>query len=142
NIGSEADCWYAGLEFKTLSTWGNNWGHAMRPGSGRVAAASKFILACSTRVLDGAIKEDKTGDTASYLACPIDGTYGATTYGTFAADHDGKCNMAFWDGHAEALTPRKTLEFFSMAGNGGASQGYISVDGALTHLSGFSTSGW
>ena len=141
NIGAEADCWYAGLEFKTLATWGNSYGHAMRPGSGRVAASSKWILACSNRVVGGQFKDDKTGDTRSDQACPIDGTY-TDNYSTFAADHDGKCNVAFWDGHSEALTPRKTLEYFSMAGNGAANQGYVSVNGSLTHVSGFSTSAW
>ena len=140
-IGSESDCWYAGLEFKTLATWGNSHGHAMRPSSGRVAASSKYILACSARVLNGTLQEDKTPATTTHMACPIDGTF-SDDYPTFAADHDGKCNMAFWDGHSEALTPRKTLEFFSMAGNGAANQGYMSVNGSITHVSGFSTSAW
>ena len=93
------------------------------------------------RTRGGRTVEDKTGDTRFDYAHPIDGTY-TDNYATFAADHDGKCNMAFWDGHSEALTPRKTLEFFSMAGNGAANQGYMSVNGSITHVSGFSTSAW
>jgi len=46
-----------------------------------------------------------------------------------ATRHEGKLNMAFWDGHAETLTPEKAADIFSKFGQ--CANTYLNVDGIL-----------
>lgn len=105
---------WAGAEAKTFCAVGpSDYGCAFRPESGQVAPSAKYTIACCQRVLNGSVQ-----NYGGALAGPRDAGYDSTDYATFACNHDGKCNMGFWDGHSESLTPFKALGYFSMAGNG------------------------
>ena len=117
---------WGGLEHKTAVAIGNG-GYGMRPDKGIVRASKRWIFADSVWV-DPNFAPTRKG--AAFIGIH-DYTYSSgSDWRTLAARHTGKCNMAFWDGHAAAITPRLACEYFALVGKDESlcSMGRILVD--------------
>ena len=117
---------WGGLEHKTVVPIGNG-GYGMRPDKGIVRASQRWIFADSAWV-DPNFTPTRKG--AAFIGIH-DYTYSSgSDWRTLAARHTGKCNMAFWDGHASAITPRLACEYFALVGKDESlcSMGKILVD--------------
>ncbi len=112
---SETDCTWGGIEPKIHVMLSNN-GTALRPDSGKVPAAQRWLLGCSVETSN----KVATNKGASRVG-PRDYTYNPNL-STLAAHHSNLCNMAFWDGHSEALSPDKTAEMWCLGSNGAVTQ--------------------
>lgn len=115
-------CTWGGMEPSTFGDPGNG-GRAMRPEAGRVPAASRWMLACSCQTENHV----SNGKGASQIG-PRDYTYDANLF-TIDAHHSGMCNIAFWDGHAEAVKGAKAAEIWCLGGNAAVKQCAIIEDG-------------
>ena len=113
---TEADSYCAGLEHSTY-TFTAPYGQAMRPDSGKVAPPSRWLVSCSAFAKDGQMSSGTGPDDQHHRLSCRDAGY-TTSFATVACNHDGKANMAFWDGHSEAVGPMQALRIFSYAGNG------------------------
>ncbi len=112
DFGGLADSTWGGLEPKTAVSIGNG-GYGMRPDKGVVRASKRWIFADSVWV-DPNFTPTRKG--AAFIGIH-DYTYSSgSDWRTLAARHTGKCNMAFWDGHAASITPRLACEYFAHAG--------------------------
>ncbi|MGN0866556.1 MAG: prepilin-type N-terminal cleavage/methylation domain-containing protein [Oligosphaeraceae bacterium] len=112
---SESDCTWGSIEPKIHALL-NNGGIGLHPDSGKVPAAQRWLLGCSVQT---------TNRTASNLGAsqvgPRDYTYNPDFY-TLSAHHSNMCNMAFWDGHAESVSPEKTAEYWCLGSNAAITQ--------------------
>lgn len=140
------ECYRGGLEKQGSASYtiaganGGAYGAVTLPDMGKVSPSMKWMLACCINLRADAVREGAYGaDTNACVHFYVNPTIGYADSCTYAADHDGKCNMGFWDGHAEALGPQKTLEFYSLAGNGAINAGYISFNRVRSYMTGFST---
>ncbi len=125
--GSEADSYWAGLEHSTYSSFGVR-GQTQRPGSGKVAPSQKWILSCSEYSTG-----PKTGAEGQIMALNCRDAGYSSTFSTINCSHSGMANMAFWDGHSEALAPKKALEIWAYAGNGAINSNVkVIIDGTLS----------
>ena len=103
---------WGGLEHKTAVSIGNG-GYGMRPDKGIIRPSKRWVYADSVWV-DANFTPTNRG--ASFIGIH-DYTYSSgSDWRTLAARHTAKCNMAFWDGHAAAVTPRNACEYFAHVG--------------------------
>ncbi|MGN0892167.1 MAG: prepilin-type N-terminal cleavage/methylation domain-containing protein [Oligosphaeraceae bacterium] len=111
----ETDCTWGGIEPR-IHVILNNGGIGIRPDAGKVPAAQRWILGCS----DEAVNKVAQNKGASRVG-PRDYTYNPNL-STLSAHHSNQCNMAFWDGHSESVSPDKAAEFWCLGSNAAVTQ--------------------
>ena len=111
---------------KNHSTWSGldpdmqvaigNGGYGMRPDKASNKRASEVWVFADSVWVDAGMVPTKNG--CAFIG-NHDYSYSQTAdWRTMAARHTAKCDVAFWDGHAEALSPRQAAEAFAVAGRG------------------------
>ncbi len=123
--GNDIHATWGSVEPKTFAATGNG-GRGLRLDSGKVPASSRWIFSCSVQC-SNRVPTDKGHSQIG----PCDYTYN-DNLATVAAMHTDQANMAFWDGHAEAVTGPKAAEYWCLGGNAAVKQCAIVVGNKLT----------
>ena len=123
--GNDTHATWGSVEPKTFAATGNG-GKGLRLDSGKVPASSRWIFSCSVQC-SNRVATDKGHSQIG----PRDYTYN-DNLATVAAMHTDQANMAFWDGHAEAVTGPKAAEYWCLGGNAAVKQCAIVVGNKLT----------
>ena len=124
---NETHATWGSVELKTVAATGNG-GRGLRLDSGKVPASARWVFSCSVQCADR-VPTDKG---SSFIGAR-DYTYNPNL-ATVAAMHTDQANMAFWDGHAEAVTGPKAAEYWCLGSNAAVKQCAIMVDNKLTEF--------
>ena len=126
-VQEETFATWGSVELKTVAPTGNG-GRGLRLDSGKVPASARWVFSCSVQCA-----EHVPTDKGSSSIGARDYTYNPNL-ATVAAMHTDQANMAFWDGHAEAVTGAKAAEYWCLGSNAAVKQCAIMVGNKLTEF--------